>query len=66
MIPCTTRPLIARARSDRLVNTRNALDATVTKDSGGLRIGAAMTINDLAEHAQVAEMYPAKWIFRKH
>ncbi|AMY11977.1 4-hydroxybenzoyl-CoA reductase subunit beta [Luteitalea pratensis] len=44
---------------DRLVNTRNALDATVKKDSGGLRIGAAMTINDLAEQAQVAEMYPA-------
>ena len=31
----------------------------MTRVSGGLRIGAAMTIVDLAEHAQVARMYPA-------
>jgi xanthine dehydrogenase YagS FAD-binding subunit len=44
---------------DRLVNMKSALDATVTAANGGLRIAAAMTINDLAEHAQVARMYPA-------
>lgn len=44
---------------DRLVNMKSALDASVTAVSGGLRIGAAMTINDLVEHAQVAKMYPA-------
>ena len=30
---------------DRLVNMKSALDATVTAAGGGLRIGAAMTIN---------------------
>jgi len=44
---------------DRLVNMKSALDATVIAAGGGLRIGAAMTINDLAEHAEVARMYPA-------
>jgi xanthine dehydrogenase YagS FAD-binding subunit len=44
---------------DRIVNVKNALDATVTSANGGLRIGAAMTLVDLAEHAQVGRMYPA-------
>jgi len=44
---------------DRIVNVKNALDATVTPLAGGLRIGAAMKIADLAEHAEVARMYPA-------
>ncbi len=45
---------------DRLVNVKNALDATVvTTPDGGVRIGAAMKIVDLAEHAQIAKLYPA-------
>ena len=45
---------------DRIVNVKNALDATVTATpAGGLRIGAAVKIADLAENAQVAKMYPA-------
>ena len=37
---------------DRIVNVKNALDATVTPTpDGGLRIGAAMKMVDLAEHA---------------
>jgi len=44
---------------DRVVNVKNALEATVTSMNGGLRIGAAMKMVDLAEHAQVARMYPA-------
>lgn len=44
---------------DRIVNVKNALDATVTSANGGLRIGAAMKMVDLAEHAQVGRMYPA-------
>jgi xanthine dehydrogenase YagS FAD-binding subunit len=43
---------------DRLVNVK-ALDATVIAAGGGLKIGAAMKMVDLAEHAQVAKMYPA-------
>jgi xanthine dehydrogenase YagS FAD-binding subunit len=44
---------------DRIVSVRKALDATVTPLDGGLRIGAAMKLADLAEHADVARMYPA-------
>jgi len=45
---------------DRVVNIKNALDASVAPaPDGGLRIGAAMKIVDLLEHAQVARMYPA-------
>src|SRR3954467_6224819 len=45
---------------DRIVNVKNALDATVTPmPGGGLKIGAGMRIADLAEHAQVAKLYPA-------
>jgi xanthine dehydrogenase YagS FAD-binding subunit len=48
------------AQPDRIVNVKGALDATVTAMAGGgLKIGAAMKLVDLAEHAQVAKMYPA-------
>jgi xanthine dehydrogenase YagS FAD-binding subunit len=44
---------------DRLVNVKG-LDATVTATpDGGLRIGSAVKIVDLAEHAQTAKLYPA-------
>jgi xanthine dehydrogenase YagS FAD-binding subunit len=47
------------AQPDRLVNVKN-LDRNIAKASdGGLRIGAAVTIADLANHADVARMYPA-------
>jgi xanthine dehydrogenase YagS FAD-binding subunit len=57
--------LIARMKDyvdspDRVVNVKNALDTTVTSTSdGGLKIGGAMKVVDLAEHAQVARLYPA-------
>jgi len=45
---------------DRVVNVKNALETAVTTTpDGGLKIGAAMRIVDLAEHAQVAKLYPA-------
>src|SRR5215203_1266342 len=44
---------------DRIVNVKNALEATVTPQNGGLRIGAAMKMADLAEHADVKRLYPA-------
>ena len=44
---------------DRIVNVKGALEATVTPANGGLRLGAAMKMVDLAEHAEVARMYPA-------
>ncbi len=43
---------------DRVVNVKN-LDATVTHVSGGLRIGSAMKMVDVAEHAEIGRMYPA-------
>src|SRR5499427_3992099 len=43
---------------DRLVNVKN-LDATVTRANGGLKIGSAMKMVDVAEHAQIGRMYPA-------
>jgi xanthine dehydrogenase YagS FAD-binding subunit len=57
--------LLARMKDEidspeRIVNVKNALDATVTSTpDGGLKIGAAMKIVDLAEHAQVLKLYPA-------
>jgi xanthine dehydrogenase YagS FAD-binding subunit len=57
--------LIARMKDyidspDRVVNVKNALDASVTSTpDGGLKIGGAMKVVDLAEHAQVARLYPA-------
>jgi xanthine dehydrogenase YagS FAD-binding subunit len=45
---------------ERLVNVKNALDTSVTATpDGGLRVGAAVKIADLAEHAGVAKLYPA-------
>jgi xanthine dehydrogenase YagS FAD-binding subunit len=45
---------------DRVVNVKNALDATIVPTpEGGLKIGAAVKIVDLAENAQVAKLYPA-------
>ena len=45
---------------DRIVNVKNALEATVTSmPGGGIKIGAAMKIVDLAEHPQVSKLYPA-------
>jgi xanthine dehydrogenase YagS FAD-binding subunit len=44
---------------DRLVNVKGALESTVTSLNGGLRIGAACKMVDLAEHAEVGRMYPA-------
>jgi xanthine dehydrogenase YagS FAD-binding subunit len=47
------------AQPDRLVNVKN-LDRTISKTSnGGLRIGAAVTIDELANHADARRMYPA-------
>jgi len=48
------------AQPDRIVNVKSALDATITTvPGGGLKIGAAMKLVDLAEHAEVAKLYPA-------
>jgi xanthine dehydrogenase YagS FAD-binding subunit len=48
------------ALPDRVVNVKSALDATVTPmPGGGLKIGAAMKLVDLAEHPQVVKLYPA-------
>lgn len=44
---------------ERLVNVKGALESTVTPLKGGLRIGAGMKMVALAEHAEVARMYPA-------
>jgi xanthine dehydrogenase YagS FAD-binding subunit len=47
------------AQPDRLVNVKN-LDRTIARASdGGLRIGAAVTVADLAAHADVGRLYPA-------
>ena len=57
--------LIARMKDyvttpDRVVNVKNALDKTiVATPDGGLKIGAGVTIVDLAEHPQVVKLYPA-------
>ena len=44
---------------ERLVNVKTALESTVTPFNGGLRIGAAMKMVDVAEHAEIARRYPA-------
>ena len=47
------------AQPERLVNVKN-LDKTIARASdGGLRIGAAVTIEDLANHAEAGRLYPA-------
>jgi xanthine dehydrogenase YagS FAD-binding subunit len=44
----------------RVVNVKNALDQTIASTpDGGLKIGAAVKIVDLAEHAQVTRLYPS-------
>ena len=47
------------AQPDRLVNVKNLDKAIVKTADGGLRIGAAVTIADLAVHADVVRLYPA-------
>jgi xanthine dehydrogenase YagS FAD-binding subunit len=44
---------------ERLVNVKSALESTVSPFNGGLRIGAAMKMVDVSEHAEIARMYPA-------
>jgi xanthine dehydrogenase YagS FAD-binding subunit len=43
---------------DRIVSIRN-LDTNVASADGGLRIGAAVKIADLIDHAQARKLYPA-------
>jgi xanthine dehydrogenase YagS FAD-binding subunit len=43
---------------DRVVNVKN-LDATVTRVGGGLKIGSAMKMVDVAEHPEIGRLYPA-------
>lgn len=43
---------------DRVVSIRN-LDQSISSAGGGLRIGAAVKIADLAEHAEARKLYPA-------
>jgi xanthine dehydrogenase YagS FAD-binding subunit len=46
--------------ADRIVNVKGALDTSiVSTPDGGMKIGAAARIVDLAEHAQVGKLYPA-------
>ena len=44
---------------DRVVNIKDALEATVVAANGGLKIGAAVKMADLAEHKEVLRLYPA-------
>jgi xanthine dehydrogenase YagS FAD-binding subunit len=44
---------------DRVVNVKSALESTATAHNGGLRIGAAMRMVDVAEHPEIGRMYPA-------
>jgi xanthine dehydrogenase YagS FAD-binding subunit len=44
---------------DRIVNVKNALDTTIVAAGGGLKIGAAVKMVDLAANAQVRRLYPA-------
>jgi xanthine dehydrogenase YagS FAD-binding subunit len=46
------------AQPDRLVNVK-ALDGTIAAEGGGLRIGAAVRLADLAGHPVVRREYPA-------
>lgn len=47
------------AQPDRLVNVKN-LDRTIARTpDGGLRIGSAVTLTELASHADVKRAYPA-------
>ncbi len=45
---------------DRIVNVKNALEATAVRTpDGGVKIGAAMKIVDLLEHQEISRSYPA-------
>ena len=45
---------------DRIVNVKNALEATAVRAlDGGMKIGAAMKIVDLLEHQEISRSYPA-------
>src|ERR1041384_2987136 len=44
---------------DRIVNVKSALESTVVQANGGLKIGAAMRMVDVAEHAEIGRLYPA-------
>jgi xanthine dehydrogenase YagS FAD-binding subunit len=45
---------------DRIVNVKNALEATAVRTSdGGMKIGVAMKIVDLMEHQEISRSYPA-------
>ncbi len=45
---------------ERIVNVKNALDGAIAAaPGGGLTIGAAVKMVDLAEHAEVGRLYPA-------
>jgi xanthine dehydrogenase YagS FAD-binding subunit len=47
------------AQPDTVLNVKGALDATITPmPGGGLKIGAAVRMADLAEHAQIVKLYP--------
>ena len=47
------------AQPDRLVSVKN-LDRTITRTpAGGLRVGAAVTLDEVAAHADVKRLYPA-------
>jgi xanthine dehydrogenase YagS FAD-binding subunit len=47
------------ATPERLVNVKNLDSGVVRTSDGGLKIGAAVTIDDLANHADVRRLYPA-------
>jgi len=48
------------AEPDRIVNVKSALDAAIAATpDGGLKIGAAVRMADLAENARVRLLYPA-------
>jgi xanthine dehydrogenase YagS FAD-binding subunit len=65
MPPASGMDLLARMKDyitqpERIVNVKNALDKTIARTpDGGMKIGAAVKIIDLVEHADVAKMYPA-------
>jgi len=44
---------------DRIVNIKNALESTAKPVNGGLQIGAAMKMVDVAEHEDIRRLYPA-------
>jgi xanthine dehydrogenase YagS FAD-binding subunit len=44
---------------DRVVNVKNALESAPKPMNGGLHIGAAMKMVDVAEHPDILRLYPA-------